>query len=192
MLIDQWKEKRRYIKQYDASAYIYNLRYREEQSKKYEMALKSLSMLYSDRILDVGCGTGLFILKISKFGKTIVGIDCSKKMLNEAKKKCSHLLNVSLICSDADFLPLRENSFNLVFAFTLLQNMPNPEKTLHEILRVANIDSTVILTAQKKAFTKFRFMQLLGKIDLYLIHFIATEELKDYLAICRRRRNQKK
>ena len=58
MLIDQWKEKRRYIKQYDASAYIYNLRYREEQSKKYEMALKSLSMLYSYRILDVGCGTG--------------------------------------------------------------------------------------------------------------------------------------
>lgn len=181
-----WKEKKREIRRYDVTAHIYNLRYHKEQGKKYEAVLNLLEVTNGNLVLDLGCGTGLFIQRIAKLGCTIVGVDHSKKMLEETKRECSYLINVSLICGDADFLPLRENMFDKVFAFTLLQNMPEPRKTILEMIRVARIDSDLVLTAQKKIFTKERFMQLLGEIDLSVVKFFDDEGLKDYIAICRR------
>jgi len=183
-----WKEKKRVITRYDVTAHIYNLRYRKEQCRKYEAVLNSLEVAGRDLILDVGCGTGLFIQRIVKLGGIIVGVDCSRKMLEETKKEAGHLINVSLICGDADYLPLRESIFDKVFAFTLLQNMPNPRQTFLEVMRVAKIDSYIVLTAQKKFFTKRSFAKLLEDVGLPIFKFFDDEELKDYIVLCRRQR----
>ncbi|MCJ7770418.1 class I SAM-dependent methyltransferase, partial [Candidatus Bathyarchaeota archaeon] len=48
------------------------------------------------------------------------------------------------LCADADHLPFREQVFDSVFSFTLLQNMPDPSFTLCEILRVAGTNGLVV------------------------------------------------
>ena len=168
---------------------MYNLRYYKEQQKKYDAVLNSLNIFDACLVLDVGCGTGLFIRRIADYSGTIIGVDASRKMLDEVVKTRNPLTDVSLICGDADFLPVRDNVFNRVFAFTLLQNMPHPEQTIREILRVAAIDSIVVLTAQKKSFTKERFMSMLENLDLCISSFLDDSELKDCIVICGKPRN---
>ena len=67
---------------------------------------------------------------------------------------CGWEIKEVFLCADADNLPFLDRSFDQIFTFTLLQNMPNPSKTLKEICRVANTGSQVIITVTKKVFGK--------------------------------------
>jgi predicted TPR repeat methyltransferase len=52
-----------------------------------EMIIKDSKFDFLGNILDLGCGTGLFGLEIKQVCEHLEGIDLSKKMLDEAKKK---------------------------------------------------------------------------------------------------------
>jgi ubiquinone/menaquinone biosynthesis C-methylase UbiE len=169
---------------YNTTAPSYNQQYKEEQSRKYEFAFNSLNIVKSDSILDVGCGNGLFIEEIADIAGFVVGVDLSRRMVEIANEKGKDLKNILLICGDADHLPLREKIIDKVFSFTLLQNMPDPKRTIMEMLRVAKAGSDIILSVDKKSFTGEGFRKLIGEVDMVVTSLINTGELKDYLAIC--------
>jgi len=93
-------------------------------------------------------------------------------------------LNVAILRADADFLPFPDNTFNVVFAITLLQNMPDPLRGLYEIRRVAQSKAAVIATGLKKEFSREEFTQLLKRAKLKVSVVKADEQLKGYVAIC--------
>jgi len=179
-----WKIKKRSVQHYNLTADTYNRRYREEQKRKYRAALEALDAPKGDYILDLGCGTGLFIEEAVELEGYIIGVDCSKNMIKKAKHEHGDR-RVSLLCADADHLPFVEGAFDKVFSFTLLQNMPSPERTVVEICRVARRGSEVVLSATKKGFTGSSFLRLLNEERLTVVELIDGEESKDYIAICR-------
>ena len=73
---------------------------------------------------------------VAPHAKLVVGVDISRKLLIHAKEQACPFQNIFLIQADADYLPFAESSFDTVFAFTLLQNVPNPMETLKEFKRV--------------------------------------------------------
>ena len=62
----------------------------------------------------------------------VVGVDVSRKLLLKAKEQARALQNVFILRADADHLPFRNDFFEGVFAFTILQNRPKPSETLGE------------------------------------------------------------
>jgi ubiquinone/menaquinone biosynthesis C-methylase UbiE len=168
---------------YDSTAKIYDSRYAEEQKAKYEAALVGISL--KGRILDVGCGTGLLFNKISKVSN-VVGVDISKKLLLQAKKSSKTIDNLDLIQADADHLPFKEGEFDVVFAFTVLQNMPSPLETLREICRIVKSGSFVTVTGLKKVFTNENLKELLRNAGLQVASVVDDEKLKCYVALSRK------
>ena len=138
------------------AADTYDDRYISEQSKKYMAVLDKIDLQYPSVILDLGCGTGLLIEKVKQRASYLVGIDFSRAMLAKARDKNKHFNNISFICGDSDFLPIREDVFNTVFSFTLLQNIPDPTRTLKEIIRVAKPQTLIVISALKKNYKKKR------------------------------------
>ena len=124
--MNKWNQKRRIMRRYDLTARMYDERYAEEQAAKYQAALEHLNITSHSIILDVGCGTGLFFSRIAAEAQTVVGVDISRLLLLQAKKRSRRFRNVYLVQADADHLPFSDNRFGVVFAFTLLQNMPKP------------------------------------------------------------------
>ena len=182
----RWKEKEKIAKRYNVTAQLYDLRYRDEQESKYDAILNSVRITVGEYILDIGCGTGLLIQRIGEKNGIIIGIDFSKRMLEEAKKACSGLENVSLICGDADFLPLREETIDKIFIITLLQNMPQPKQTILEVTRVAKDDSEIVLTWQKKLFKEKDLTESLENYGLDVSKSFDDEQLKDYVRVYRK------
>lgn len=172
------------MRRYDSTAHIYDLRYAEEQEAKFKVALKDLNMSCSALILDVGCGTGLLFGHIASHVDTIIGLDISRKILLQAKERAKKHSNVHVILADADRLPFKEASFDMVFAFTLLQNMPNPDGTLKEISRAAKHGGSAVITGLKKAFPLGTFEKLLQDSGLRIIS-LHKNALKCYIAVCK-------
>jgi demethylmenaquinone methyltransferase/2-methoxy-6-polyprenyl-1,4-benzoquinol methylase len=134
--------------------------------------------------LDAGCGTGILFDYVAEKANATVGLDISRKILFQAKKRAKDFGNVHLILADADNMPFKENVFNHVFGITLLQNMPKPIETLKEVKRVARKDAVIVVTGLKKAFALEEFEGLLLNVGLVIVD-LKGESLKCHVAVCK-------
>ena len=176
-----WKDKRRVMHRYDLTAEMYEERYAVEQKAKYEAALENVEVS-GCVILDVGCGSGLFFREVAAQSRMVIGVDISRKLLLKAKEQANDLGNVLVLRADADHLPFKSALFDVIFAFTLLQNMPKPSVTLNELMRVSKINSKVVVTGLKKAFPLKIFMDTLEGSGMKILSFVDNEDLKCYVA----------
>jgi len=87
------------------------------------------------RILDLGCAEGWFFKYIvSKISFSVyVGSDIALINLEKARKNGLH----DLVLCDAEHLPFRDNSFDLVLCTEVLEHLIEPKSTLIEIARVS-------------------------------------------------------
>jgi ubiquinone/menaquinone biosynthesis C-methylase UbiE len=73
----------------------------------------------------------------------------------------------------------------VVFAVTLLQNIPDPLTMFEEIKRVSKREAIIAVTALKKEFSRENFTKLLQSAQLKILTMKADENLKDHIAICK-------
>lgn len=179
-----WHKKRRIMRRYDTTADIYDLRYEQEQTAKYNVAIESLRKKNLGLVLDAGCGTGLLFDHIKDRAETIVGLDISRKTLLKAKARAAASPNVHLIHADADLTPMRTDLIDYVFAITLIQNSPNPIQTLREIERVSTDEAVIVVTGLKSIFSRKTFERLLQDAGLRISTLKDEDGIKCYVAVC--------
>jgi ubiquinone/menaquinone biosynthesis C-methylase UbiE len=180
----RWKKKRQTMRHYDQSASVYDVQYREEQEAKVRTALTDVVLKNKNLVLDTGCGTGLLFPQIADKVTLVVGLDISRIILQKARKRKKEHANVSLVRADADYTPFQNNVFNVAFAITLLQNMPQPVYTLNEIQRVTEPEATIVVTGLRKAFSEEKFTQLLRVAGLEIKVLKLDEGIKEYVTTC--------
>ena len=179
--MNQWDHKRSIMLRYDVTAEMYNLRYSEEQKAKYEKVLKNVNA--AGTVLDLGCGTGLLFSSIASQAEMVVAADVSMNQLLKAKEQAKTFDNICLIHADADNLPVKDNCFNVVFAFTVLQNMPKPAEALRELKRTAKYGGLIVVSGLKKTFSLEVFEALLKEAGLRLIFCEDNLKLNCYMAV---------
>jgi demethylmenaquinone methyltransferase/2-methoxy-6-polyprenyl-1,4-benzoquinol methylase len=79
--------------------------------------LRAASVRRGERVLDVGCGTGVLEQSLAEAGWTddVVGLDLTEEMLRFAQGKRIPSLE-SLYVGDAENLPFRDGSFDVVLS----------------------------------------------------------------------------
>ncbi len=177
-----WKEKSTVMQRYDVTAEGYDELYAQEQKVKYDAALKNMKVAFG-LVLDVGCGSGLFFQEVASQAEIVLGVDISHKLLLKAQKHAKVFGNVFVLQADADYLPFRNGLFDGVFAFTVLQNVPQPSETLLELKRVVRLSGRLVVTALKKAFTLPTFMDLLEAAGFTVVGFVDDDCLKCYVSV---------
>ena len=182
----EWRKKWEVLHHYNSLATVYDVQYSEEQSAKMKAALSSISLIEDSLVLDVGCGTGILFEHLSNRVKLLVGLDTSSRILGEAKRRAKRFSNVAILRADADSIPFPNETFDMVFAITVLQNTPNPLLTLQEMKRVSKHRSVIAVTGLKKEFTQESFMKLLSKAKLEISVMKTNDQLKGYVAICKK------
>ncbi|MFC1674303.1 methyltransferase domain-containing protein [Candidatus Omnitrophota bacterium] len=85
------------------------------------------------RILDLGCGSGAFLRYLTEFNVPLLGIDLCFNLVATAKKKIDH---VKFIVGDAEYLPLPDESVDIIVFSGFLHHLPNMEKVIKEAYRV--------------------------------------------------------
>ncbi len=179
-----WKQKRRTMRRYNQSAHVYDTQYLEEQEAKTTTVKQNLKLKDNSVVLDLGCGTGLLIKNFAGKTKLYVGADISRELLKYARTKAKPFPNSTLILADADNLPFPDQTFDAVFAVTLLQNMPRPDATLAEIYRVSKTRASIIVTGLRKRFTQEEFASELQQANLEKVTLKLDEGNREYVCIC--------
>src|SRR5258708_7684334 len=86
------------------------------------------------RVLDVGCGTGLMSAKLAASGRRAVGVDLSPAMIVRARRRCNR--NLDFVEGDAEDLPLESEKFDAVVNLISFHHYPAPRQAIAEFRRV--------------------------------------------------------
>ncbi|MEJ5301555.1 MAG: class I SAM-dependent methyltransferase [Thermodesulforhabdaceae bacterium] len=95
------------------------------------------------KVLEVGCGSGRFLLWLYKENHTPYGVDPSKELLEKARKSLPDL--VGLRQAPIEALPFEDKSFDTVFFVLSLEYAVDPVRALREAFRVAR--GTVVVVS---------------------------------------------
>lgn len=119
---------------------VYENTYRNEQSHwwfvgRRTIVLDQIEQLYHGRtdlrMLDVGCGTGLNMQYLSKYGH-ITGVDLSPVALDFCRKRGHN----QLVQAPIERLPFEDNSFDMVTALDIIEHLDDDVAGLSELQRV--------------------------------------------------------
>jgi phosphatidylethanolamine/phosphatidyl-N-methylethanolamine N-methyltransferase len=96
------------------------------------------------KVLFVGVGTGAELEWIDHSKLEITAIDYSPEMLNKAKAKFDDT-SINLLEMDAHQLSFKNESFDVVVGSLIVTVVPNPSKTIEEMIRVVEPTGKIIL-----------------------------------------------
>ena len=92
-----------------------------------------------DRALELGCGSGFFLLNLIQAGVARRGsvTDLSPGMVKVATRNGENLgLDIDGRVADAEGIPYEDNTFDLVVGHAVLHHIPDVELSLREVVRV--------------------------------------------------------
>jgi SAM-dependent methyltransferase len=95
------------------------------------------SVQRDERVLDVGCGTGVVAVTAAMRGAVVTALDLSPVLLDEARRNAAiSELPMTLLEGDCEQLPFADQSFDVVMSQFGHMFAPRPEVAIAEMLRV--------------------------------------------------------
>lgn len=143
---------------YNKIAGVYDLLAERSEQPMREKGLRKLAAQPSDRILEIGFGTGHSLAEIARAvgpDGRVFGVDISDAMValtSELLQRDSLANRVELICGDAARLPCEDNSLDGIFTSFTLELFDTPEipKVLAEWKRVLKPGGRLAVAALSK------------------------------------------
>ena len=106
-----------------------------------------------EKILDLGCGEGIFLATLEGRGADLWGIDISRNATEIAKKRVSK--PEQIICKNVDILPFSDDEFDYVTAWGVIEHFPCIPSILREIRRVAKKGKEIAIMVPNVYYYKF-------------------------------------
>ena len=101
--------------------------------------LKHLNIREDDVILDIGCGGGMNINRMSKTARKVYGVDYSIESVKLSRQVNQNFISegrVEILEGNVQALPFEDNTFDIVTAFETVYFWPDIERSFGEVKRV--------------------------------------------------------
>ena len=134
---------------------------------KWKQGLEDLALKPNDKLLDLGCGTGIWVDRLHReFGIVGFGMDISSQSLLTAIQESPKSL--SFLCAEGSDLPYRDGSFDAVVSLDVLEHIVDQRQCLEEMSRVISPGGSLFLWTlnRNQRFTWNWWLEHLG-IDIF-------------------------
>ena len=114
----------------------------ERQSPTYDEAIGRIGIGAGQRVLELGCGSGVFLRLAADRGATVYGLDASESLVELARRRVPE---AELRVGDMQFLPYEDDFFDVVAGFNSFFFAADMVAALREAGRVAKPGATVVI-----------------------------------------------
>ena len=114
-------------------------RWREGQERRLAM-VRQWAPVECQRVLDVGCGVGMYTAELCCCGDQVVGIEVEMERAKEAA-----LRGLAVVQAVGEALPFPEGVFNVVFNHEVMEHAQDDNKMAAEMVRVASPGGRLII-----------------------------------------------
>jgi len=142
------KDERQVAEWYNTLSNSYDELYGKEQSQKYETVLEFLGNRHFGVLVDIGCGTGIFLEKARETYDYAIGIDLSIRMLQIARVRKTR--NTDYVLASSSSLPLKDDSADCIVSISTARAESNLPMFIADIERIGHQDSSLAVTIFQK------------------------------------------
>ena len=96
-------------------------------------------------VVDLGCGPGFLLERLSQTAELVIGVDNSSRMLEAAGKRLADGPEVSLRIGDLEHLPLRDAEADAAIMSLVLHHLAAPQDGIMEAGRVVRPGGLLVL-----------------------------------------------
>src|SRR5829696_1431359 len=109
----------------------------------YERVLERLELLPGTRLLDAGCGSGLFAELAARGGADVTGLDAAPGLVEYARRRRPA---AGYVVGDIERMPFDDGAFGVVTAFNSVLYAADPRRALAELARVTAPSGRAVVT----------------------------------------------
>jgi len=107
---------------------------------------KQLDIPPGSQVLDVACGSGQLALWAARDGVNVTGVDIAPNLVARARARArAEDLNARFLEGDAEALPFKDGSFDVVASLIGAMFAPRPHLVARELLRVCRHGGTIAM-----------------------------------------------
>ena len=104
--------------------------WRAGQERRLEMIVRAAGVRIKGRILENGCGVGMYVEQLSRFGGEVTGLEYDFERAAEAHAKSPHIVNAA-----GEYLPLPSSAFDLILSHEVLEHVQDDRAAICEMIR---------------------------------------------------------
>lgn len=111
-----------------------------------ELAFSLFEPVPGMKILDMGCGTGNFSVKLAEKGCKVFGIDISEEMLKKAREKAQKRnLDIEFYNMDVYNISFPDENFDGIFSMAAFEFIKEPQKAYDEMYRILKRNERLLI-----------------------------------------------
>ncbi|MGD1277032.1 MAG: methyltransferase domain-containing protein [Tepidisphaeraceae bacterium] len=141
---------------YDFQSFFYDATFGKLVRRRIAKAVSHINVRPTDRVLDLGIGTGMALDFYPRHGR-IIGVDLSRGMLRQCRKKIEQrgLVHATVLQADALHLPFADDCFDYVFISHVISVVSDPCRLITEAQRVAKPGARLVVVNHFQSTNRF-------------------------------------
>jgi len=121
--------------------------WRAGQERRLEMILASAGELVRGRVLENGCGVGMYAERLRRCGGEVIGLEYDFSRAVEAQERAPQLVNAA-----GEYLPFPRESFDLILSHEVLEHVADDRRAVREMVRVLQTGGMLVVFVPNRGY----------------------------------------
>jgi SAM-dependent methyltransferase len=121
--------------------------WRAGQARRLAMILESAGDRLHGRVLENGCGIGMYVEHLAEYCAAITGLEYDYERASEARQRSERIVNAA-----GENLPFTENNFSLILSHEVLEHVQDDGQAVAEMMRVLRPGGRIVLFVPNRGY----------------------------------------
>lgn len=121
--------------------------WRAGQQRRLDMIVKAAEHRIKGRILENGCGVGMYVEHLSPFGGQVIGLEYDFERTVEAHANSAHILNAA-----GEHIPLPSSTFDLILSHEVIEHVQDDRAAICEMIRILKPGGRIALFCPNRGY----------------------------------------
>jgi SAM-dependent methyltransferase len=105
--------------------------WRAGQQRRLEMIIHAAGERIRGKILEDGCGVGMYVQYLAQYGGTVLGLEYDFERAAAARTRSPNILNAA-----AEYIPLPSSTFDLILSHEVIEHVQDDRASIREMIRL--------------------------------------------------------
>ena len=121
--------------------------WRAGQQRRLDMIAKFAGERIRGRVLENGCGVGMYVEKLAGLGADVTGLEYDFDRAREALSVSKQIVNAA-----GEFLPLPSSTFDLILSHEVIEHVQDDRSAIAEMVRVLRVGGRVVIFCPNRGY----------------------------------------
>ena len=121
--------------------------WRDGQQRRLDMIVKFAGERTTGRVLENGCGVGMYVEKMTELGADVIGLEYDFDRARDAKVNSDNIINAA-----GESLPVPTSTFDLILSHEVIEHVQDDRAAIAEMIRVLKVGGRVVIFCPNRGY----------------------------------------